>query len=60
MLAAIERQRGSQQWVKDNGQFIPHAATWLNQERWQDVVAVEVKQSSIQSGVMSRHNGGNF
>src|SRR3990167_9771089 len=26
----------SEQWVKDNGQFIPHPATWLNQRRWED------------------------
>lgn len=28
----------SVQWTKDNGQFIPHPATWLNQKRWEDVV----------------------
>lgn len=26
----------SPQWVKDNGQFIPHARTYLNQRRWDD------------------------
>lgn len=26
----------SADWTKDGGQFIPHAATWLNQKRWQD------------------------
>jgi len=26
----------SRQWTKDGGEFIPHAATWLNQERWND------------------------
>jgi hypothetical protein len=25
-------------WVKDGGQFIPNAATWLNGERWKDEV----------------------
>jgi len=24
------------QWTKDGGQFIPHPATWLRQERWTD------------------------
>ena len=24
------------QWQKQNGQFIPHPATWLNQGRWDD------------------------
>lgn len=36
MLAAIEKQKNSQQWTKDGGQFIPHPATWLNGCRWED------------------------
>jgi hypothetical protein len=38
ILAAVENQKRSEQWVKDGGQFIPHPATWLNQGRWDDVV----------------------
>jgi hypothetical protein len=38
MLAAIDRQRGTEQWRKDDGQFIPHPATWLNGGRWHDEV----------------------
>lgn len=38
MLAAIATQKGSPQWVKDGGEFIPHPSTWLNQGRWQDEV----------------------
>lgn len=36
ILAAIDRQKNSQQWTKDGGQFIPHPATWLNGRRWED------------------------
>lgn len=36
MLSAIEKQKKSEQWTKDGGQFIPHPATWLNQHRWED------------------------
>lgn len=36
LLAAIEKAKTSEQWTKDNGQFIPHPATWLNQGRWTD------------------------
>jgi hypothetical protein len=36
ILAAVEAQSKSPQWVKDDGQFIPHPATWLNQRRWED------------------------
>ena len=38
MLDAIEKQKNSEQWVKDNGQYIPHPSTWLNQRRWEDEV----------------------
>lgn len=27
-----------EQWVKDAGQFIPNAATWLNKQKWEDEV----------------------
>lgn len=36
LLEAIEAQKKSAQWTKDGGQFIPHAATWLNGKRWLD------------------------
>jgi hypothetical protein len=26
----------SEQWRRDDGRFIPHPATWLNQRRWED------------------------
>lgn len=42
LLEAIERQKKSPQWRKDNGQFIPHLATWLNGKRWEDQVNTAV------------------
>lgn len=36
LVAAIEKQRKSDQWRRDNGQFIPNPSTWLNQGRWDD------------------------
>ena len=36
IMADVERRRGSPQWLKDKGQFIPHASTYLHQRRWQD------------------------
>jgi hypothetical protein len=38
LLNAIEQQKESAQWSKDNGQFIPHPTTWLNGKRWEDEV----------------------
>jgi uncharacterized protein YdaU (DUF1376 family) len=36
VLAALEWQSQTQQWLKDGGQFIPNPSTYLNQERWLD------------------------
>lgn len=36
MLGAIAKQRLSDQWVKDGGQYIPHPSTWLNNGSWMD------------------------
>ncbi len=36
ILKAIEDQKNTDDWKKDNGKYIPHPSTWLNQERWED------------------------
>ena len=36
MLAALRWQVTQPQWIRDGGDYIPHPATWLNQERWED------------------------
>lgn len=33
---ALSWQVMSEQWTRDNGQYIPHPATYLNQNRWLD------------------------
>ena len=38
ILKGVEIQSKTDQWQKDNGQFIPHPATWLNQRRWEDEI----------------------
>jgi hypothetical protein len=35
---ALEQAKTSADWTKDNGQFIPYPATWLNGRRWEDEV----------------------
>lgn len=37
LLEALRKAKRSPQWLKDNGQFIPHPATWLNRGQWADV-----------------------
>ena len=36
MLAALAVHVASEQWRRDDGRYIPHPATWLNQSRWED------------------------
>ena len=36
MMSSLEQFRGSKDWLKDNGQYIPYPSTWLNQRRWED------------------------
>jgi len=38
IMAGLKTSCESPQWTKDGGQFIPHAATWLNGRRWEDEV----------------------
>lgn len=38
MIASLAKQCVSRDWTKEGGQFIPNAATWLNGERWNDVL----------------------
>jgi DNA-binding transcriptional regulator YhcF (GntR family) len=33
---ALNWQRSSDKWKEDNGKYIPHASTYLNQRRWED------------------------
>lgn len=44
MIAAVRKQTATEQWKKDNGQFIPHASTWLNEGRWQDSTEIGAEQ----------------
>lgn len=40
LLSAIEAQKKSPQWLKNQGEFIPYPATWLNGKRWEDEIEV--------------------
>lgn len=38
MIAALKTHIDSEQWRKDGGRYIPYPTTWLNQERWNDIL----------------------
>lgn len=39
LMTALGNHRLSRDWVKDDGQYVPMASTWLNGERWTDELA---------------------
>lgn len=41
IITAVERFRLDPQWTKDNGRYVPHAATFLNGRRWEDETEVK-------------------
>jgi hypothetical protein len=43
LVRIVEQHKKSEQWRRDGGQFIPHPQTWLNQERWNDELSVQVE-----------------
>jgi len=53
MLDAIERQKASSQWQRDDGQYIPYPATWLNKKRWEDEVEQTTAPVRRQTGGMA-------
>ena len=48
ILDAIERFKNSKGWLKDNGQFIPHPTTFINQERWKDEI-IETRDDKLKT-----------
>ena len=38
IMDGLQRWKESEQWLKENGQYIPYPATWLNKRRWEDEV----------------------
>lgn len=51
LVSAIKRQECSPQWSKDDGQYIPNPATWLNQGRWEDEMTVSAPAVGFTPGV---------
>lgn len=47
IIKAVKAQRNQEQWQKDNGQYIPHPSTWLNQRRWEDEIIKVQKEVSF-------------
>lgn len=50
LLGAIAKQRDTDAWKKDGGQFIPHPATWINAGRWDDVTIINHSGELVDTG----------
>lgn len=48
IMKAIESQKQSKQWRKDNGQYIPNPATWLNGGQWENEMEDEKNDAANQ------------
>jgi len=55
-LATLRWQSQSEAWRKDNGQFIPHPATWLNQARWEDEPETQQEKGRVENP-QAKYNG---
>lgn len=44
IMKSLVRQTKSQDWLKENGKYVPYPATWLNGHRWEDEVEVIQQQ----------------
>jgi len=42
VLKGVESWKRSDQWMRDDGQYIPMPATFLNGERWEDEVQISI------------------
>lgn len=49
IMKAVEAQKRSEQWHRENGRYIPNPATWLNQGRWDDEIKTEYSNTRIRS-----------
>lgn len=44
ILASVSAKKQTEQWLKEDGLFIPYASTFLNQERWKDPLPGRAEQ----------------
>ena len=55
IMSALEIQKQSEQWSKNNGQFIPNPTTYIHQERWTTVTETDEIQTKIKETVKQNY-----
>jgi hypothetical protein len=53
VLAALEKQRANPDWLKDNGQWVPLPASWINGRRWEDEIVVRKTADDVMREVFN-------
>ncbi len=41
ILISLEKFKKTEDWIKENGKYIPYASSWLNGKRWEDEIKEE-------------------
>lgn len=54
ILAHVRDHKRSPDWIKDGGQFVPHPATFLNGQRWEDDIPPDTGQGMAYHGYQER------
>lgn len=49
MLTALEKGKQTRDWQRENGQFIPYPATWLNARGWEDEYVIDDEENVVES-----------
>lgn len=57
IMRALEIQKQSIQWSKDNGQYIPNPTTYIHQERWLTVTEKDELQAKIEETAKANIDG---
>ena len=56
LIEVLERQKASEDWLRDDGQFVPYPATYLRAGSYQDIIeptidaALEAHLKAVASG----------
>jgi phage replication O-like protein O len=56
MLSAISESLKTENWIEQNGKYIPMPATWLNGERWNDVLESGASYSESHKDIFMAYN----
>ncbi len=54
ILSALEAVKQTEDWMKEDGQFIPYPSTWLNRDRWEDELEATVSDPGAKFRVYTK------